>query len=52
LKFVTAHQYKLDSVELALQVNGKFHGGTEVRSQGDIKKIVCSKTIFNKGKRR
>jgi hypothetical protein len=52
LKFVTAHQYKMDAQELAKEANVKFHLGDEVRSRADIEKILHSKTIFNKDKKR
>jgi len=51
LKYISVHQYKMDMPELASEVNGRFHGGMEVRSPADVARIGKAKTIFNRDKK-
>ena len=51
LRFILAHQYKLDADEIAVEVNGRFHGGADVRTQHDINKVLRGRNIVNRRKR-
>jgi hypothetical protein len=50
LKFVFVNQLRLNTRELALQVNRDFHDGFEVRSPQDIEKVKRRRTIFGESK--